>query len=89
MHPGGGEIVYTFHVRQPDQVDELRELWAEQVIDWDRAEGTVRVKAHPQTIDEFLMFYDLLEYLESEEPSTAGTGHDKPASTAAKIQHVG
>ena len=59
------QAVYTFHVDDPEQVDDLCELWQESLVDWDRSRGIVRVQSDSISINQFLMFYELYVYLET------------------------
>ncbi len=58
------QTVYTFYGVTTDQVDDLCELWQESVEEWSHSRGFVRIKSDPISIQQFLMFYELYEYLE-------------------------
>jgi len=60
--------LYTFRGASPEQVADLCELWRGSVVEFCRHRGIVRVKSDRVSIDQFLMFYKLHEYLESVRP---------------------
>lgn len=56
--------LYTFYGARPEQVDDLLDIWRESVVDWNRSLGMVSVESDPVSIEQFLMFYKLYEYLD-------------------------
>ena len=61
------QAIYRFEVTDPDLVDDLRELWRESVVDWDREQRYVCVESDPLAIEHFLSFYELCLFLETSE----------------------
>jgi len=59
------QAVYRFEVTDPVIVDDLRDLWQESVVDWNRHSMFVCVKSDPISINQFLSFYDLCLFLEA------------------------
>lgn len=56
--------LYTFRGATAEQVADLCDLWRESVVEYSRQRGIVCVKSDRVSIDQFLMFYSLYEYLE-------------------------
>ena len=61
--------LYTFRGASPEQVADLCDLWRGSVVESSRDRGIVRVKSDRVSIDQFLMFYELYDYLESSRPA--------------------
>ncbi len=56
-------VIYTFRGLSSEQVDDLYDLWQEAVMEWSRERGLVRIKSDQVSIDQFLLFYELYQYL--------------------------
>ena len=65
--------LYTFRGATPEQVDELCELWQEAVVDFNRKRGLVRVESDQLSIDQFITFYSLQQYLDQDLPKNEKT----------------
>lgn len=55
--------IYTFRGASPEQVADLCDLWQESVVESNPQLGIVRVESDRLSVDQFLMFYELSEYL--------------------------
>ncbi|MCB1762620.1 MAG: hypothetical protein KDI27_05720 [Gammaproteobacteria bacterium] len=62
--------VFTFRGATPEQVDDLCELWKECVIGCNRQHGFVQVISDAEAVDQFLLFYELYNYLEQDTVSS-------------------
>lgn len=60
--------LYTFRGASPEQVADLCDLWQGSVVEFSRNRGIVCVKSDRVSIDQFMLFYALHEYLESCRP---------------------
>lgn len=70
--------IYTFHLDTREEMDDIRELWAESVVDWNAQTRTVRVETDPLAMDQFLLFYDLYQYLEANPQPALHRDEDAP-----------
>ena len=61
---GKYEELFTFRGASPEQVADLCELWEGSVVECSRRRGIVRVRSDRISIDQFLMFYELSEFME-------------------------
>jgi len=57
------QVIYTFSGLNSEQVGDLRYLWQEAVMEWSEERGWLRIKSDQDSIDQFLMFYELYQYL--------------------------
>ena len=53
------QSIFTFQVEDPEQVDDLCDLWQESLVEWDRDRCLVRVESDALAVEQFLMFYQL------------------------------
>ena len=68
---GNSQELYTFRGASPEQVADLCDLWQGSVVESSPHRGIVCVKSDRVSIDQFLMFYELYEYLENCKPVEA------------------
>lgn len=59
------ELTYTLEASSPEQVEDLRELWQDSVVDLDESRLVLRVVSNPDAMNQFLLLYELLGYLDA------------------------